>query len=79
MQGRGEHPPAVNRVNLSSMSSEVLLDNYQGKQLNSPNDVVLYCDGSIWFTGEASAPQMNCSASADAAPLIACTHCTHHV
>jgi sugar lactone lactonase YvrE len=59
LQGRGEHPPAINRVNLSGMSSEVLLDSYQGKQFNSPNDVVLYCDGSIWFTGTAGTRQMH--------------------
>jgi sugar lactone lactonase YvrE len=51
LQGRGSHAPAVNKVNLSSMRSEVLLDSYQGKQFNSPNDVVIYRDGSIWFTG----------------------------
>ena len=28
----------------------VLVDNYQGKRLNSPNDVVVKSDGSIWFT-----------------------------
>jgi gluconolactonase len=28
----------------------VLADNYQGKQLNSPNDIVVKSDGSIWFT-----------------------------
>ena len=28
----------------------VLLDRAQGKQLNSPNDVVVKSDGSIWFT-----------------------------
>lgn len=28
----------------------VLADNYQGKRLNSPNDVVVKSDGSIWFT-----------------------------
>jgi gluconolactonase len=28
----------------------VLSDNYQGKRLNSPNDVVVKSDGSIWFT-----------------------------
>jgi sugar lactone lactonase YvrE len=50
-QGRGEHPPAVNKVNLSTMTSQVLLDSFEGRQFNSPNDVVLYCDGSIWFTG----------------------------
>jgi sugar lactone lactonase YvrE len=34
------------------MSSEVLLDRFEGHQFNSPNDVVFYKDGSIWFTGE---------------------------
>lgn len=28
----------------------VLLDRWQGKRLNSPNDVVVKSDGSIWFT-----------------------------
>jgi gluconolactonase len=28
----------------------VLLDRYEGKRLNSPNDVVVKADGSIWFT-----------------------------
>jgi gluconolactonase len=28
----------------------VLSDNYRGKRLNSPNDVVVKSDGSIWFT-----------------------------
>ena len=28
----------------------VLADRYQGKRLNSPNDVVVRSDGSIWFT-----------------------------
>jgi gluconolactonase len=31
-------------------SITVLLDRYQGKKLNSPNDVVVKSDGSIWFT-----------------------------
>ena len=29
---------------------EVLADRYQGKRFNSPNDVVVKSDGSIWFT-----------------------------
>jgi gluconolactonase len=29
---------------------EVIADSYQGKRLNSPNDVVVKSDGSIWFT-----------------------------
>jgi gluconolactonase len=29
---------------------KVLADGYQGKRLNSPNDVIVKSDGSIWFT-----------------------------
>ncbi|MEM9206908.1 MAG: SMP-30/gluconolactonase/LRE family protein [Pseudomonadota bacterium] len=31
-------------------SITVIADQYQGKRLNSPNDVVVKSDGSIWFT-----------------------------
>ncbi|HEV2301010.1 MAG TPA: SMP-30/gluconolactonase/LRE family protein [Stellaceae bacterium] len=31
-------------------SLTVILDRFQGKRLNSPNDVVVKSDGSIWFT-----------------------------
>lgn len=31
-------------------SITVLMDEWQGKRLNSPNDVVVKSDGSIWFT-----------------------------
>lgn len=31
-------------------SITVLMDDWQGKRLNSPNDVVVKSDGSIWFT-----------------------------
>ncbi len=31
-------------------SITVLASHYQGKRLNSPNDVVVKSDGSIWFT-----------------------------
>lgn len=31
-------------------SITVIADKYQGKRLNSPNDVVVKSDGSIWFT-----------------------------
>jgi gluconolactonase len=31
-------------------SATIIADNYQGKRLNSPNDVVPHPDGSIWFT-----------------------------
>ena len=28
----------------------MLADRYQGQRLNSPNDVVVRSDGSVWFT-----------------------------
>ena len=31
-------------------SRKVLASHYQGKRFNSPNDVVVKSDGSIWFT-----------------------------
>ena len=34
-------------------SVTVLASHYQGKRLNSPNDVVVKSDGSIWFTDPA--------------------------
>ncbi len=39
----------VSRTELDG-SITILADSYQGKQLNSPNDVVVKSDGSIWFT-----------------------------
>jgi len=34
-------------------TSEVLMDRWEGKRLNRPNDVVCKSDGSIWFTDPA--------------------------
>ncbi len=39
----------VSRVEFDG-SRKVLADSYAGKRLNSPNDVVVKSDGSIWFT-----------------------------
>lgn len=39
----------VSRVEIDG-SVTALADSYQGKKLNSPNDVVVKSDGSIWFT-----------------------------
>lgn len=52
-------------------SITTLATHYEGKRLNSPNDVVVKSDGSIWFTdpsygilsdyeGERAEPQMEC-------------------
>ena len=39
----------VTRTELDG-SITVIADSYKGKRLNSPNDVVVKSDGSIWFT-----------------------------
>ncbi len=35
---------------LSNPHDEIVVDRYRGKRLNSPNDVVVKSDGTIWFT-----------------------------
>jgi gluconolactonase len=44
-----EHGRRVTRTEHDG-SITVVLDRFQGKRLNSPNDVVVRSDGSIWFT-----------------------------
>ena len=39
----------VSRLEIDG-GKRTLADNYQGKRLNSPNDVIVKSDGSIWFT-----------------------------
>ena len=45
---------AIVRTQLDSqgraVSDSIVVDHYQGRRLNSPNDVVVKSDGSIWFT-----------------------------
>jgi gluconolactonase len=45
-----QHPAAITRLDLATGRVETLVDSYDGKPLNSPNDVVVRHDGSIWFT-----------------------------
>ena len=45
-----EHGRAASSAPNTTARITVLADSYQGKQLNSPNDVVVKSDGSIWFT-----------------------------
>ena len=35
---------------LANPRDQIVVDRYQGKRLNSPNDVVVKSDGTIWFT-----------------------------
>ena len=44
-----EHGRRVTRTEIDG-SITILADSWQGKKLNSPNDVVVKSDGSIWFT-----------------------------
>jgi gluconolactonase len=49
-QGKGDwQPGAVNKLNLRTLKYEVLLDNYLGRQFNSPNDIAFYKDGRMLF------------------------------
>ncbi len=41
---------AVVSLDLSTKTKTVLVDNYQGKRLNSPNDLVIHSSGDIYFT-----------------------------
>jgi gluconolactonase len=37
-------------LDLQKSTDEVLVNRYEGRRLNSPNDVVVKSDGTIWFT-----------------------------
>ncbi len=37
-------------ADLSITSDEIVVDKFEGKRLNSPNDIVVKRDGTIWFT-----------------------------
>jgi sugar lactone lactonase YvrE len=46
------HTRRVVRID-SNGKTEVLADNWQGKKLNEPNDIVVRHDGHVWFTDPA--------------------------
>ena len=57
LQGRlvtCEHGPRRVTRTEPDGSITVIADRYQGKRLNSPNDVVVHRDGAIWFTDPTS-------------------------
>jgi gluconolactonase len=38
------------RDGLGSTQDEIVVDRFEGKRLNSPNDIIVKSDGTIWFT-----------------------------
>jgi gluconolactonase len=49
-QGTLEQPARISRLDRRSGEVETLVDSWAGVPLNSPNDVVVKSDGTIWFT-----------------------------
>jgi gluconolactonase len=49
-QGSHARPAAVTLVDRSTGGVETLVDAWRGLPLNSPNDVVVRRDGTVWFT-----------------------------
>jgi gluconolactonase len=45
-----QDPAAITRFDPASGTVETLVDSYDGKPLNSPNDVAVTRDGAVWFT-----------------------------
>jgi len=49
-QGTTTAPARISRLDRTTGELEVIVDAYAGRPFNSPNDVVVADDGSIWFT-----------------------------
>jgi gluconolactonase len=49
-QGTLTTPARISRVDPATGAAETVVDAFGGYRLNSPNDVVLRSDGTIWFT-----------------------------
>lgn len=52
----------------------VLMDNYRGKKLNAPNDVVVASDGAVWFTDPGYGIDGEYEGHADTRELPACVY-----
>ena len=49
-QGNQTRQARISRVDRSTGSVSVIVDRWRDLPLNSPNDVVVHSDGSVWFT-----------------------------
>ena len=49
-QGSSEHPARISHVDRATGRTTTVVDDWHGLPLNSPNDVVVRSDASVWFT-----------------------------
>jgi gluconolactonase len=49
-QGTKGTPARISRMDLPSGAAETVVDQWRGLRFNSPNDVVVKSDGTVWFT-----------------------------
>lgn len=49
-QGTKAAPARISRMDLGTRDAETLVDEWRGLRFNSPNDVVVKSDGTVWFT-----------------------------
>ncbi|MGH6777130.1 MAG: SMP-30/gluconolactonase/LRE family protein [Bradyrhizobium sp.] len=49
-QGTRETPARISRFDLKTRAVETLVDRWRGLRFNSPNDVVVKSDHTVWFT-----------------------------
>ncbi len=49
-QGSRTRPAAITRMDRRTGAVETVVDGWDGKPLNSPNDVIVARDGALWFT-----------------------------
>jgi gluconolactonase len=49
-QGTRSTPARISRLNLGTGAVETVVEEWRGLRFNSPNDVVVKSDGTVWFT-----------------------------
>jgi gluconolactonase len=49
-QGRGDARARISRLDPATGADETVVDSFRGLPLNSPNDLTVKSDGTIWFT-----------------------------
>jgi gluconolactonase len=49
-QGTRETPARISRLNITTRSVDTVVDRWRGLHFNSPNDVVVKSDRTVWFT-----------------------------